>query len=191
MIGQEPGSGLIAVLANECPRFERCLKYSAFQGIQVDKHGQVRSETEKERGEQAGGRGLVPPTIDRMREPSKSRREPPEIGGIRERDTTPCNQGNPTAHYLQYTHTSNTRHSLQQNGTQSHHQHSNQTHTHCLFTRSASAVTALHRSNDLDIIYMCQSYSHSVSDYIKGTICSELMPVNKVFVLRQYDGGLC
>lgn len=89
MIGQEPGSGLIAVLANECPRFARCLKYSAFQGIQVDKHGQVRSETEKERGEQAGGRGLVPPTIDRMREPSKSLREPLRSAGCERKTPHP------------------------------------------------------------------------------------------------------
>lgn len=38
------------------------------------------------------GRGLVPPTIESMREPRTSRREAPEMGGMG--DTTPWNQGN-------------------------------------------------------------------------------------------------
>ncbi len=44
------------------------------------------------------GRGLVPPTIERIREPSTSRSEPPEMGGTREWDTTSWNQGT-HAHY--------------------------------------------------------------------------------------------
>lgn len=42
------------------------------------------------------GIGLVPPTIESMREPRMSRREAPEMGGIG--DTMPWNQGNP--HWL-------------------------------------------------------------------------------------------
>lgn len=38
-------------------------------------------------------RGLVPPTIESMREPRMSRSEAPEMGGIG--DTSPWNQGNP------------------------------------------------------------------------------------------------
>lgn len=64
----------------------------------------VRSDSKKERkrrenrGEREGGvketsRGLVPPTIESMREPRTSRSEAPEMGGIG--DTTPWNQGNP------------------------------------------------------------------------------------------------
>ena len=39
------------------------------------------------------GRGLVPPTIESMREPRMSRSEAPEMGRIG--DTMPWNQGNP------------------------------------------------------------------------------------------------
>lgn len=39
------------------------------------------------------GRGLVPPTIESMREPRTSRVEAPEMGGIG--DIMPWNQGNP------------------------------------------------------------------------------------------------
>lgn len=65
----------------------------------------VRSDRKKEREEKGGqrgrgswgvretGRGLVPPTIESMREPRTSRSEAPEMGGIG--DTTPWNQGNP------------------------------------------------------------------------------------------------
>lgn len=38
-------------------------------------------------------RGLVPPTIESMREPRMSRRDAPEMGGIGH--TFPWNQGNP------------------------------------------------------------------------------------------------
>lgn len=65
----------------------------------------VRSDRKKEKeekGDQRGrgrggvretGRGLVPPTIESMREPRTSRSEAPEMGGIG--DTMPWNQGNP------------------------------------------------------------------------------------------------
>lgn len=66
----------------------------------------VRSERRKEKEEKersgkwkgkgglmATGSGLVPPTIESMREPRTSRSEAPEMGGIG--DTTPWNQGNP------------------------------------------------------------------------------------------------
>lgn len=64
----------------------------------------VRSDRKKEKEEKGGqkgrreevretGRGLVPPTIESMREPRKSRSEAPEMGGIG--DTLPWNQGNP------------------------------------------------------------------------------------------------
>lgn len=46
-----------------------------------------------EGGVRETGRGLVPPTIESMREPRTSRSEAPEMGGIG--DTTPWNQGNP------------------------------------------------------------------------------------------------
>lgn len=43
------------------------------------------------------GRGFgVPPTIESMREPRKSRSEAPEMGGIG--DTLPWNRGNPHSH---------------------------------------------------------------------------------------------
>lgn len=46
-------------------------------------------------GRQAEAFG-VPPTIESMREPRKSRSEAPEIGGIG--DTLPWNRGNPHSH---------------------------------------------------------------------------------------------
>lgn len=59
-----------------------------------------RKQEEEKKGEDRGegavretGRGLVPPTIESMREPRKSRSEAPEMGGIG--DTLPWNQGNP------------------------------------------------------------------------------------------------
>lgn len=57
-----------------------------------EKGGNIR-EVEGEEGLMATGSGLVPPTIESMRDPRTSRSEAPEMGGIG--DTTPWNQGNP------------------------------------------------------------------------------------------------
>lgn len=72
----------------------------------------VRSDRKKRKGRRVGGetgrcggredvrgdrqRLGVPPTIESMREPRKSRSEAPEMGGIG--DTLPWNRGNPHSH---------------------------------------------------------------------------------------------
>ena len=56
--------------------------------------GVTGRKEKEERGEvRKTGRGLIPPTIESMREPRMSRSEAPEMGGIG--DTSPWNQGNP------------------------------------------------------------------------------------------------
>ena len=61
----------------------------------TDKRKRERTEKRQQEWKEGAGRGSVPPTIERMREPSTSRGEPPDMGGIGTCDTAPCNQGNP------------------------------------------------------------------------------------------------
>ena len=63
-----------------------------WSGVTGSKKGK-RMEEKGKGGVGKTGRGLVPPTIESMREPRTSRSEAPEMGGIG--DTTPWNQGNP------------------------------------------------------------------------------------------------
>lgn len=62
------------------------------QEWQEERRGEGRTEGKGEWVRETD-RGLVPPTIESMREPRMSRSEAPEMGGIG--DTSPWNQGNP------------------------------------------------------------------------------------------------